>query len=125
MDTPNLQCLAYRRQLPKWLTLEDVFGGAERWLGRDETGKLNPTKRARVYLPQEAAETDADYLNRLARSPYIKMYAQAIRKFVGLIFANPVQIEGVETHPLRSHFLNIDNRGTKGEQFLRRSRRLL
>jgi hypothetical protein len=78
--------LSYLRSLPTWEYLDDVYEGAESWLGRDNTGVLNPTPKALVYLPKEPAETRPQYLNRLARSPFRDFYAQAIRKFVNLVF---------------------------------------
>lgn len=110
----NYKCVAYKEQLATWRFLDDIFNGAETWLGRDESGSLKPTAKARVYLPQEAAENDGDYIKRLARSPYNDFFAQAIRKFINLIFANPLTFS-----PEFQHSGSLDNHGATAEALLR------
>lgn len=110
-------CAAYQQQAPLWTYLDDVFMGAEVWLGRDTTG-INPTDKALIYLPREAAETGADYRSRLARSPWVDLYAQAIRKFTGLIFANPIESD-TSSNSITPHLANIDQRGNAFQAFLR------
>ncbi|HEY9747453.1 MAG TPA: DUF4055 domain-containing protein [Allocoleopsis sp.] len=123
---PNSQCAAYRQQASLWRYLDDVFSGSEAWLGRDEQGKIHVTPKAKVYLPQEPAEPGDAYLSRLARSPFDDRFAQSVRKFVNLIFANGVRIEGApsqlysqnEQGLVSGHWLSLDNQGTHGDLFL-------
>lgn len=115
--TPAYQCTAYRRQLPLWGYLDDLFAGSEAWLGRDEAGQIHVTYKAQSYLPREAAEESGDYLNRLACSPFDDRFAQSLRKFVALVLANG--IEQIDIPPIiQPHFDNLDYQGGSLQQIV-------
>lgn len=109
-ESPAYEYLAYRQQIAVWRSLDDVFNGAESWLGRDANGCIHITKKTLTYLPREAAEEDRDYLNRLGRSPFEDRFAQSLRKFVALVLANGV--EKVDVPPVMlPQFEDVDLEG--------------
>jgi hypothetical protein len=116
--TPAYKSIAYRAKAPVWGFLRDVYEGSEAWLGRDEAGNIHPTTKAKTYLPQEAGEDKEAYLARIARSPFDDRFAQSIRKFVGLILANPVKAD--VTSQVLEHFLHLGADGSSFGQLMRR-----
>lgn len=107
---PNYQCLAYRQSAPLLAYLDDVFQGSEAWLGRDETGAINITEKARIYLTPDPAEDGDDYLARLKASPFDDRFSQSIREFVSLIISNGVKLEDIPP-VMEAHLSNLDNCG--------------
>lgn len=116
-ELPDFQCAAYRRQAPTWRYLDDVYAGADAWTHRDESGMVFPTTKTPAYLPKEPKENDANYIDRLQRSPFQDKFAQAVRDFVGILFLNGVEFHNVPPIILQ-HWGNLDNKGTNGKLFL-------
>ena len=116
--TPAYKSIAHRAKAPLWTLLQDIYQGSEAWLGRDEAGNLHPTSKAKTYLPREAGEDVESYMSRIARSPFDDRFAQSIRKFVGLILANPVKV--YSESKVLEHLNRIGADGSSFGQLMRR-----
>jgi len=114
---PDKQCVAYKRNAPRWQRLADLFMGPSAWLDYKANGTIGLTSKTSSYLPKEPAETDVDYLNRVVRSPFHDRFALSVRKFVNLIFANGIDSSKVNPQ-LALHLENLDYEGGTFQQFL-------
>jgi hypothetical protein len=108
---PDFQCAAYRRQLPQWQRLDDLFTGSSAWTNQAD-GRITPNDRTPLYLPRFAKEHSKDYEARLVRTPYSDRFAQAIKDFVGLIFHNDLRFSEEFPPILQEHFTSVDGEGT-------------
>lgn len=115
----SYECAAYRRQLPLWQRLDDVYKGDRAWLDYGADGSIRTTKKTRSYLPQEAGETDRDYESRVLRSHFSDKFSQAIKDFVGVIFNNGIELQGVPD-AIAQHWKNLDGSGTGGARLCAR-----
>lgn len=84
----------------KWLLPRTLMGGT-------------PAMRAAktTYLPQEPAESEAAYTNRLNRSTLFNGYRKTVRDMTGKVFAKPVQIGDDVPERLKGYAENVDLTG--------------
>ena len=111
----NYECNAYRRQLPHWRLVEDVYQGDSAWIDIQPDGTAKATARARRYLPQMPGESDGDYQSRLVQSHFSDRFGQAVRDFVGMIFNNGVRLVAVPD-PIREHWHSLDGDRMTGDR---------
>jgi Domain of unknown function (DUF4055) len=105
---------AYRKQLPSWQLVDDVYVGDRSWLD-DSGAAIKTTAKTRRYLPQEPGETEAQYCLRATRSHFSDRFSQAVKDFVGVIFNNGASLEGVPPEILK-HWANLDGNGMGGDR---------
>lgn len=72
----------------------------------------------KTYLPQEAAERDADYMNRLHRSVLFNQLDRTIQACVGKILSKPLSFQGT-TPEIDRWIENIDLDNTHLDRFVR------
>lgn len=105
-DRPDYECAAYREMSAYWQLVADVAGG---------------TKRLRecgiTYLPQEEAEIEKHYLQRLHRSVQFNFYGRTLNALTGLVFhSDPVLGEGIPD-VIKEDFEDIDLAGNHFDVF--------
>lgn len=105
---------AYRKQLPHWQLVDDVYMGDRAWL-EHSIDAVKVTQKTRLYLPQEPGETDSQYSLRVTRSHFSDRFSQAVKDFVGVIFNNGASLEGVPDEMMR-HWANLDGNGMGGDR---------
>jgi hypothetical protein len=67
---------------------------------------------AKIYLPQEPAEEETAYFNRLARSVLTPMYPDTIKKLMGKIMRQPVILEDDVPAGVIRYMNDVDSMGT-------------
>jgi hypothetical protein len=72
----------WSEQISTWNLVDTLWGGTEAMRAA-----------AKIYLPQEPAEEETAYFNRLARSVLTPMYPDTIKKLMGKIMRQPVILE--------------------------------
>lgn len=102
---------------PVWRYLDDVYVGDRAWCEVEPDGTKKPTKRSRIYLPQEPGEDDPDYDYRLNSSVFSDKFAQAIRDYVGLVFNNGIRLVDVPAAITKS-WEDLNGMGLSGNRFL-------
>lgn len=85
---------------------------------RQADGSLTVSQKTRQFLPQFAREETSNYEARVKRSPFSDRFAQAIRDFIGMVFASGVRFSDDTPEMIRLHFQNLDNQGTTGHNLL-------
>lgn len=102
-------CRSWKEMASTWKLVDTLFGGTQAM-----------RSAAREYLPQEPAEPEAAYFNRLSRSVLTPIYPDAIRKLVAKPLKQPVVLED-DVPPKVAEFRDdIDACGTGIDDFTRR-----
>jgi hypothetical protein len=96
--TPSKQWAA---QSKTWDLVDTLWGGTA---AMRSAGK--------VYLPQEPAETETAYFNRLERSVLTPMYPDTVKKLMGKIMRMPVVLEDDVPSGVIRYMNDVDAQGT-------------
>jgi hypothetical protein len=105
-EKASYECADYKEMAPAWCVVRDVSGG---------TVKMR--EAGATYLPQEPAETTANYKRRLGRSVFFNAYLRTRRALTGMVFKrNPVIAEDVPPDIVK-HLENVDLAGTHIDVF--------
>lgn len=96
--TPSTQ---WNAQSKTWDLVDSLWGGTQ-----------TMRNAAQLYLPQEPAETETAYFNRLARSVLTPMYPDTIKKLMGKIMRMPVVLEDDVPPGVMRYMEDIDAEGT-------------
>lgn len=75
-------------------------------------------KAGKKYLPQEPAETDAAYANRLGRSSLYNGFFKAVHAIAGKILENGVKVDESTPEPIKDILEYVDESGRDIERFL-------
>ena len=106
-ETINTPCKSYTDQSQYWPVCRSLMGGTP---AMRKAGKL--------YLPQEPAETDTAYLNRLNRSTLYNGFAKAVHAIAGKVLENGVKVEDSTPEPIKDILEYVDESGRDVERFL-------
>lgn len=101
-------CKSYTAQAQYWPVCRALMGG---------TPEMR--KAGKLYLPQEPAETDAAYVNRLNRSTLYNGFVKAVHAIAGKILGDGVRVEGDVPEQLKEILEYVDESGRDAERFLR------
>lgn len=93
---------------PFWQMIRDIRGG---------TASMRDA--GRLYLPQEPAESESDYFNRLARSVFTNFYKKTINVLTGKPLRDPVVLEEDVPEDIREMMDNVDLAGNDLNVFAR------
>ena len=91
----------WHAQQNQWDLTNSLWGGTE---AMRDAGK--------VYLPQEPAEPETAYFNRLARSVLTPIYPDSIKKLMGKIMKQPVVLEDDVPPAVIALMDDVDAQGT-------------
>lgn len=98
----------HTRQSKVWHLVDTLWGGT--FAMRDA---------AKEYLPQEPAEDEAAYFNRLKRSVLTPYYPDVIKKLMGKILKKPVAVEDDVPEAVSRFLPDVDSNGTALNEFVR------
>lgn len=104
--TPSKQ---WELQNPTWGLVDTLWGGTDSM--RDA---------AQTYLPQEPAEPESAYFNRLARSVLTPIYPDTIKKLMGKIMRNPIILEEDVPATVLRYMSDVDSQGTDINEWCKR-----
>ena len=93
---------------PFWQMIRDIRGG---------TASMRDA--GRLYLPQEPAESESDYFNRLARSVFTNFFKRTINVLVGKPLKDPIILEEDVPEDIREMMDNVDLAGSDLNVFAR------
>ena len=93
---------------PFWQMIRDIRGG---------TASMRDA--GRLYLPQEPAESESDYFNRLSRSVFTNFYKRTVNVLVGKPLKDPVVLEEDVPEDIRLMMDNVDLAGSDVNVFAR------
>src|ERR1044071_33214 len=93
--TDTLEAAAQKRALPRAL-----MGGTDAM-----------RKAGKTYLPQEAAESESAYKDRLSRTFLFNGYRKTVKDMAGKVFTKPVQMGDDVPAKLKTYAENIDLTG--------------
>lgn len=101
--TPSAQ---WTLQSKTWDLVDTLWGGT-------------PAMRSasKVYLPQEPAEPETAYFNRLSKSVLTPMYPDTIKKLMGKIMRQPVVLEDDVPPSIMRYMDDVDSEGTDINEF--------
>lgn len=105
-DVPSIETPAYRRSLPRWKKVRDVYQGTEAIRDGGET-----------YLPRFAGESDGLYDARNTIAGFFNGYARTLEAAVGMIMEPPPTLNSDMPTRLAAMWENVDLRGTHGIVF--------
>ena len=91
----------WHAQQNQWDLTNTLWGGTE---AMRDAGK--------VYLPQEPAEPETAYFNRLSRSVLTPVYPDSIKKLMGKIMKQPVVLEDDVQPAVLKYMDDVDSQGT-------------
>lgn len=94
---------------PTWDLVDTLWGGTR---AMRDAGKL--------YLPQEPAEDEAAYFNRLGRSVLTPYYPDTLKKLVGKILKRPVVLEDDVPASVLRYVDDVDAQGTDINEWTRK-----
>lgn len=97
----------YRALAALWMMIADLQGG---------TAAMRDA--ARVYLPQEPAEGDDEYIKRLSRSVLTALYTKIADRIVGKPLKDPIVVENLPPR-IEEMLNNIDLQGSDLNVFAR------
>lgn len=84
-------------------------------------GTLELREKARKYLPQFPAETDADYAYRVQTATCFNLTKKTRDVMTGLVFKDSVDLQSDVDSEIVDLWENIDNAGTHGDVFCRKA----
>lgn len=84
-------------------------------------GTLELREKARKYLPQFPAETDADYAYRVETATCFNLTKKTRDVMTGLVFKDSVDLQDDVNPEISLLWENIDNAGTHGDVFCRKA----
>jgi hypothetical protein len=76
-----------------WNYLFDLYQGSKSWLNLTNQG-FEPTTSTERYLPKHPGETPENWRSRINATHFDDLFAQAVRRFVGMIFRGGLQFTG-------------------------------
>lgn len=97
MSNPAELSALYAEESKKWALPRALMGGTDAM-----------RKAGTTYLPQEPAESEAAYKNRLHRTFLFNGYRKTVRDMTGKVFSKPVQLGEDVPERLRGYAENID-----------------
>lgn len=96
----NTPSRSYADKEPDWRLIETLLGGTRAM-----------RKAARTYLPQEPAEDDASYRNRLERSVLFNAFKLTLQSLAGKPFKKQVTLKDPGLPQLEDYSYDVDMRG--------------
>lgn len=105
VNTPTKE---YERHAQMWELPRTLMGG---------TRSMRAARRK--YLPQEPAETDEAYENRLSRSTLFNAFRKTVRDMTGKVFAKPIVLGDDVPQAIQDFAENIDLAGRHLDVFAR------
>lgn len=106
-DTINTPCKSYNIQSQYWELPRTLMGGTPAM-----------RKAERKYLPQEPAETDTAYLNRLNRSSLYNGFFKTVNGLTGKILENGIKLDDDTPEPIKGLLEYVDESGRDIGRFI-------
>lgn len=83
----------YLENIAIWEYLSDLYRGSKSWLSLTNKG-FEPTTLTERYLPKHPGETGENWRSRINATHFDDLFAQSVRRFVGMIFRDGLQFTG-------------------------------
>lgn len=106
-DTINTPCESYNTQSQYWELPRTLMGGTPAM-----------RKAGKKYLPQEPAESEAAYLNRLNRSSLYNGFFKAVNGLTGKILENGIKLDESIPESIKELLEYVDESGRSIERFI-------
>ena len=97
----------YSANIAIWQYLSDLYQGSKSWLNLTLKG-FEPTSATECYLPKHPGETPENWRSRINATHFDDLFAQAVRRFVGMIFRDGLQFTGDGDDEFISDINSID-----------------
>lgn len=116
---PSYRCPMYNAMSDDWEFVADMYKGRRAWLSDSNNPIVSAiNNKARLYLPQEPDEKDANYFNRIRRSSFHRKFGNAIDAFAGILSRFAITSKGMPESEGRYFTEDVDNRGNSLARFM-------